>query len=181
MDSTGRMNFEVRDDAEFIKNVLSACGVTDRREALDWILHGGAATITSPTGANSRQVGGSHYESELQHWDIIERYGVGYLEGCASKYVTRARKKNGLQDVEKCVHYIEKLLELHADGIRLPRGCVPLYDCFRFVELNKLTAAEGAIATILLTWKNSDDLRYARRLAVQLHDDIQSGKAGAAA
>ena len=59
------------------------------------------------------ELGGDHYRSEFQHWDLIEQNGIGYLEGCASKYVTRWRKKNGVQDLEKALHYVEKLQELH--------------------------------------------------------------------
>ena len=36
--------------------------------------------------ANDRQIGGDHYQAELQHWDFIELNGLGYLEACATKY-----------------------------------------------------------------------------------------------
>lgn len=60
---------------------------------------------------NNTQIGGDHYKSQFQHWDFIVDNGIGYLEGCASKYVTRWKKKNGVQDVEKAIHYVQKLLE----------------------------------------------------------------------
>ena len=61
---------------------------------------------------NARQVGGSHYKSNgfLQHWDIMEVFQVPYLEGNGSKYLSRWHLKNGVQDLEKALHYVEKLL-----------------------------------------------------------------------
>lgn len=64
--------------------------------------------------ANDKQVGGEHYKNEgEQHWDRIYRlYGRGYFVGCATKYIERYDKKNGKQDLEKAIHFIEKLIEL---------------------------------------------------------------------
>lgn len=64
--------------------------------------------------ANDRQVGGTHYNKEgEQHWDRIYRlYGPGYFVGCATKYLERYRDKNGAQDLDKAIHFIEKLKEL---------------------------------------------------------------------
>ena len=68
--------------------------------------------------ANEYQVGGDHYIKKAdgsgeQHWDMIWRlYGSGYFVGCITKYVLRYRDKNGLQDLEKARHYLEKLIEL---------------------------------------------------------------------
>ena len=64
--------------------------------------------------ANKRQVGGNHYDKTgEQHWDRIYRlFGPGYFIGCATKYVERYQSKNGIQDLEKAIHFIEKLIEL---------------------------------------------------------------------
>ena len=72
--------------------------------------------------ANERQVGGDHYRSRYQHWDFVEEGGLGYLEGCATKYVSRWRQKNGVQDLEKAEHYVQKLVELCRAKIVRPRG-----------------------------------------------------------
>jgi len=65
--------------------------------------------------ANDRQVGGAHYlkgEGE-EHWDRMYRlYGRGYFVGSATKYIERYHMKNGKQDLEKAIHFIEKLVEL---------------------------------------------------------------------
>ncbi len=73
---------------------------------------------------NKRQVGGDHYQSSYQHWDLIAEHGVGYLEGCATKYASRWRKKNGVQDLEKAVHYVDKMLELCRAGDYTSSGFV---------------------------------------------------------
>lgn len=61
--------------------------------------------------ANEVQVGGNHYQAPIQTWDYIIAHDLGYLEGNVVKYVSRYRKKNGLQDLEKAKHYLDKLIE----------------------------------------------------------------------
>lgn len=64
--------------------------------------------------ANGRQVGGDHYQVEgEQHWDRVWRlYGRGYFVGNITKYVERYHLKNGVEDLKKAQHYIQKLIEL---------------------------------------------------------------------
>lgn len=113
--------------------------------------------------ANDRQVGGDHYaadDSGLKHWDLIENHGIGYLEGCASKYVSRWRKKNGLQDLEKGLHYTEKLIELAKDW-RFPRGEVSTSALQKFADANGLDVIERACLVSLLRWRKVSDLSQA--------------------
>jgi len=65
-------------------------------------------------GANAKQVGGDHYDKTgEQHWDRQYRlFGPGYFVGCATKYIERYRDKNGKQDLEKAIHFLQKLIEL---------------------------------------------------------------------
>ena len=63
--------------------------------------------------ANDTQRGGSHYKTKaIQPWDYITGNGMGYLEGNVVKYVSRFREKNGIEDLRKAMHYLEKLIEL---------------------------------------------------------------------
>ena len=63
--------------------------------------------------ANRNQEGGSHYKTKpIQPWDFIAQNGIGYLEGNAIKYLARWRDKNGVEDLRKARHYIDKLIEL---------------------------------------------------------------------
>lgn len=63
--------------------------------------------------ANSRQVGGGHYQEQgIQHWDYVIANHIPYMEAQIIKYVSRWRAKNGLQDLEKALHFLEKLIEV---------------------------------------------------------------------
>ena len=67
----------------------------------------------SAGGANERQVGGSHYGlSNFQHWDLVALFKLDYFQGQITKYVMRWRNKNGLPDLEKAQHFLEKYIEL---------------------------------------------------------------------
>ena len=63
--------------------------------------------------ANDKQVGGQHYSAKaVQPWDYITSNNLGYLEGNVVKYVSRWKEKNGVEDLLKAKHYLEKLIEL---------------------------------------------------------------------
>jgi hypothetical protein len=66
----------------------------------------------TPPRANDTQVAGDHYK-QFKHetWDVILDWGLGYLDGNAVKYLSRWRHKNGLEDLKKARHYIDKLIE----------------------------------------------------------------------
>jgi hypothetical protein len=68
--------------------------------------------------ANDRQVNGDHYRGAIQTWDYIVANDLGFLEGNIIKYVTRFRKKNGIQDLEKARHYLDKLIEVENERLR---------------------------------------------------------------
>lgn len=58
-------------------------------------------------------MGGNHYNVPIQPWDYIAANGLGFFEGNVIKYVTRWKRKNGVEDLRKALHYLEKLIELH--------------------------------------------------------------------
>jgi hypothetical protein len=63
--------------------------------------------------ANNVQIGGTHYQNKsIQPWDYIVSNGLGYLEGCVVKYVSRHSEKGGVEDLRKAQHYLEKLIEI---------------------------------------------------------------------
>ena len=63
---------------------------------------------------NDKQVGGDHYKSKsIQPWDFIASNNLGYLEGNIVKYVSRWKDKGGIQDLEKALHYLQKLIEVN--------------------------------------------------------------------
>ena len=58
-----------------------------------------------------KQVGGSHYQLAIQPVDYIMENGLDYLQGNVIKYVTRYKDKNGVEDLDKAIHYIEMIKE----------------------------------------------------------------------
>lgn len=71
--------------------------------------------------ANDRQVGGSHYKTAQQeHWDRVWDLGLDYFQGQITKYVERWKEKNGVQDLEKARHFIEKYIELQGGAGKAP-------------------------------------------------------------
>lgn len=69
--------------------------------------------------ANKRQWGGDHYlkYGELQPWDVIALLHFDFFQGNILKYLARWRDKNGIDDLEKCAHYLQKYIELVKAGI----------------------------------------------------------------
>lgn len=66
--------------------------------------------------ANEKQVGGDHYmRQKIQHWDYVMANDIPYMEAQIIKYVSRWRHKNGIQDLEKAQHFLEKLLEVERE------------------------------------------------------------------
>lgn len=62
--------------------------------------------------ADNIQIGGNHYkDNPIQTWDYIIENNLGYLEGNIIKYVSRYKKKNGIEDLKKARHYLDKLIE----------------------------------------------------------------------
>lgn len=60
---------------------------------------------------DDKQVGGDHYKKHaFTPWEIIDEYKLDFYAGNALKYILRARDKNGLEDLKKARHYLEKLI-----------------------------------------------------------------------
>lgn len=58
------------------------------------------------------QVGGGHYKDmKIQPVEFIHANKIPYIEGCVIKYVCRHRSKNGKQDIEKAIHFLQLLIE----------------------------------------------------------------------
>ncbi len=71
--------------------------------------------------ANDVQYGGSYYKDKpIQPWDYIVSNNLGFLEGNAVKYLSRWREKNGIEDLKKAIHYIEKLIEIESAKLSKP-------------------------------------------------------------
>jgi hypothetical protein len=128
---------------------------------------------------NERQVAGTHYAGVYQHWDYVRRALENrYLEGCASKYVARCRKKNGAQDLEKAIHYLEKIKFLFQSGAyEHPNENTMrerMREAYTFIDAQgiKWEDMEAGFLVELTHWATTADLdrlvHYAHRLIEEL-------------
>jgi len=119
------------------------------------------------SSANETQVGGTHYAATYQHWDFVWDAKLGYFEAQITRYVSRSRKKNGVEDLKKAGHYIVKYRELiksQRDGL-LSAYASPYVD--RFVEANGLDQPEHVTIYAISCWRTQADL-----MNVQLMIDV---------
>lgn len=119
--------------------------------------------------ANERQVAGSHYSAPVQHWDYAIRVlNNRYLEGNITKYVTRHRKKNGMQDLDKAAHYTQKLIEEYeANRVDCHIETDLSFDIHAFIVGNGLNTLEAYVVKRLAHWTNVSHL-YAVANAISL-------------
>jgi hypothetical protein len=119
-----------------------------------------------------------HYVSQYQHWDWAIAIGMPYLEAAATKYVARWRKKGGMEDLKKALHYTNKLLEVlpKVVGRRSERIVGYEYaqtETLLFCSLNKLTPIESRILMALATWRREEDVVEARDDILMLMDEAE--------
>lgn len=121
------------------------------------------AEMKAKEGSFVAQVGGDHYQTEYQHWSWAIDAGLGYLDGCATKYVSRWWKKNGLQDLLKARTYVEKMIvdfdKVFALAIEPPDDIDEINE--RFVKANKLPALEADFCICMSEWVDLKDLEIA--------------------
>lgn len=115
--------------------------------------------------SNSYQIGGSHYKNTgYEHWDLVLRLGMGYLEGNATKYIARWNKKSSAaDDLAKAIHYVNKLLEniLLVNPKRRPLRFIQR-EVNQFCVANELGPFESDAVMKLATWETDRDLIAAR-------------------
>ena len=62
--------------------------------------------------AYDKQIGGSHYKKmKIQPSKFVIENELLFPEGNVIKYICRHRFKNGKEDLEKAVHFIEMIIE----------------------------------------------------------------------
>ena len=63
--------------------------------------------------ATERQVGGNHYKKfKIQPIEFIMANKLNFIQGCIIKYICRFESKNGVEDLDKIIHYCELQKEL---------------------------------------------------------------------
>lgn len=64
----------------------------------------------------SKQVAGDHYQQgNIQPWDIISDWRLDFWSANVLKYLLRFPYKNGKEDLEKAMHYLEYLINNYDD------------------------------------------------------------------
>jgi hypothetical protein len=58
----------------------------------------------------TKQIGGDHYDLPIPPINFILANDLGFVEGNIIKYVTRYKRKNGMQDLLKAKHYLDILI-----------------------------------------------------------------------
>lgn len=81
--------------------------------------------------ANKRQVGGKHYKGRtyhgipIEHWDVVVVFDLNYFQGQVTKYVMRYKDKNGLEDLHKARHFLDKLIETEEAKLKAAQDVEP--------------------------------------------------------
>lgn len=114
-----------------------------------------------------------HYKSSYIHWDLVIKVRMTYLEGNATKYVSRWRKKGGAQDLRKALHYLDKMVECYE--VDLTGRNFPLAQIHNevnaFAKANDLTFHEKEFVLAICTSNQISDLMHAREILIQIIDE----------
>lgn len=121
IDGTPHGTYDYEADRTLSKNTPRQLKVADEddptgfeNDAFD-----GRVSPLKPKTANDIQHGGTHYKGKaIQPWDYIIANNMGFLDGTAIKYITRYKEKNGVEDLRKAIHFIEKLIEVETQNER---------------------------------------------------------------
>lgn len=75
-------------------------------------------TKKAAPAVNAVQVGGEHYKKygDLQPWDLWTMWNLNPFQAAILKYVVRYRDKDGVQDLKKARHFIDKLISVETDN-----------------------------------------------------------------
>ena len=64
--------------------------------------------ISDKVKVQNIQIGGSHYmHFDIQPYEFISKNNLSFFQGCVVKYVCRYMHKNGMEDLDKIIHYCE--------------------------------------------------------------------------
>jgi len=138
--------------------------------------------------ANKIQHGGDHYRTDYQHWDWCIDIQLPYLESAATKYLSRWRKKNGVEDLKKASHYLAKAAEAHDQGRhhntsdtnpehRMPRVMTEgILATERFLESYDLHGIEAEAMWAICTWHDTLTIWHAVGLLEIIADAVEQGR-----
>jgi Protein of unknwon function (DUF3310) len=114
----------------------------------------------------------THYIGKYQHWDLAIAIPMSYLAGCSTKYVCRWRQKDGLKDLSKALHYLDKMIETYIP-VPIPRTMTRSeiqYEVSQFAHANKLSIIEEEYLFKLASYRYENDLIEARLVLEDIID-----------
>lgn len=113
---------------------------------------------------NDIQVGGDHYKgANFQPWDWELKGLSGWMQA-AVKYVTRYDKKDGVKDLNKALHYIDKTLYHFKRGEHVNRCGFNPGDLHRFFTENNITDQDAQWAIqYCVGWSTEQNLLSAKK------------------
>lgn len=81
--------------------------------------------MSTQPSINDIQIGGDHYDKTgEQHWDRAWRLKYDFFQYQITKYVERWKRKNGLEDLKKAQHFMNKYVEL-IEAEQMPKEVDP--------------------------------------------------------
>ena len=106
--------------------------------------------------ATDKQVGGSHYKNfAIEPIEFIVKNKLAYCEANVIKYVCRHKEKNGVQDIDKAIHYLELLKHLEYPAVEMPKRLVyridqrgNIYDVRKVSELQSVLVRKFDLSLI---------------------------------
>ena len=107
------------DDRKMFEWLLGLAKRDGAHETSEWVkrLQALADGCQARDSALQHQEGGDHYKiMAIQPVEYIHRNGLGFIEGCVVKYVSRWRVKGGIADLLKARHFLDLLMELEAQA-----------------------------------------------------------------
>lgn len=118
----------------------------------------------------SKQVGGTHYSCmKYQPIDLIIKLDLDFIQGCIVKYLSRHKNKNGKEDIEKAIQYMEFGLK---SGKRM--ACNPAYfdELEKYCEANSLDEEEKITLNFALFRSFSYAIDWANKIKARYEEHI---------
>lgn len=118
-----------------------------------------------------KQVGGTHYQTAYEHWNLVITCNLPYLEGNATKYIFRWRKKGGVEDLRKALSYVDKIRS--SPCMAQSRAARHLIGKIKtetelFFRVNHVPKEEREIISLICLWEHDYQLAEARNLLLGL-------------
>jgi len=77
------------------------------------VIQGDLLNFEWTDSALDKQEGGGHYKDfAIQPIEFTCKNNLDFLQGNVVKYVCRHKNKNGIEDINKAIHYLELIKEL---------------------------------------------------------------------